>query len=414
MNVGPILRSMRHNRTRVVLVVLEIAMTLAIVTNCVDVILAERAKMDQRSGFDDDNIVHLYERPFSQEFKDEQVLGRIIPQDLKTIAAVPGVKAVANTSFQLWEGGGSSTGVKPLGEVKEPVSTQTYFGSEGIMDALGVHIVEGRAFQASDYGRPGEPRPARVAIVSKALADDLFPGQSAVGKSIQQASDATHGIEEGRTIVGVMEAFFNPWGIGAGNGDLLGPRAMFEPSYIGSYERGMIYLIRTEPGATSSVVAEVEKRLAAANGGRVFEFLSVPEKKARWFAPNKIAVTTMTCIIVVLVLVTALGLLGLTSLSVAERTRQIGVRRALGATRGDIVAHFLLENGLITAAGLVLGVASAYGLNVLLVSQVSDVKLTWPLVAAGVGLLAINGVLATLPAALRASLVPPSSATRTV
>jgi hypothetical protein len=267
MNVGPILRSMRHNRTRVVLVVLEIAITLAIVTNCVNVILAERAKMSVESGFDDDNIVRVLERPFTAEFRDEKFLATIIASDLRTIAAVPGVRAVANTSVQLWEGGGSSTGVKPAGVIKEPVGTQTYHGTKGLMDALGVKIIQGRGFQESDYGRPGESRPAQVTVISKELADDLFPGGDAVGKTIQHAANSNETMGDVLTIVGVMERFFNPWGIGAGNGDLLGPRAMLEPSGVGSYERGIPFLIRTEPGAMASVVAEVEKRLAAANPG---------------------------------------------------------------------------------------------------------------------------------------------------
>jgi len=112
--------------------------------------------------------------------------------------------------------------------------------------------------------------------------------------------------------------------------------------------------------------------------------------------------------------VTALGLLGLTSLAVAERTKQIGTRRALGATRGHILRHFLLENWLLTTAGLLLGVAGAYALNFLLVSHVSDVKMQWQLIAAGMVLLWMNGLLSTIPAALRASLVPPSIATRSV
>ena len=65
--MGPIIRAMNHNRTRVVLLVLEIALTLAIVTNCVNVILAERAKMREPSGFDDDNIVWVHARPFAPE-----------------------------------------------------------------------------------------------------------------------------------------------------------------------------------------------------------------------------------------------------------------------------------------------------------------------------------------------------------
>ena len=138
------------------------------------------------------------------------------------------------------------------------------------------------------------------------------------------------------------------------------------------------------------------------------------DKKNRWFADTKIVVTTMTCIIVALVGVTALGLLGLTSLAVAERRKQIGTRRALGATRADIVVHFLIENWLMTTAGLVLGVAGAFALNLFLVTHVSDVKLPLGLVVGGMVLLWVNGLLSTLPAALRATMVPPWIATRSV
>ena len=176
----------------------------------------------------------------------------------------------------------------------------------------------------------------------------------------------------------------------------------------------MRYLIRTEPGAMNSVIPQIEKQLTAANAGRVFEFQPTTVKKARWFSGSKIVVTTMTCIIITLVAVTALGLLGLTSLAVAERTKQIGTRRALGATRGHILRHFLLENWLLTTAGLVLGVAGAYALNFLLVSHVSDVKMQWQLLVTGMLLLWLNGLLSTIPAAMRATLVPPSIATRSV
>jgi len=422
MNIGPIVRAMKHNRTRVVLIVLEIGLTLAIVTNCINVILGERAKMMQLSGFDDDNIVFMLERPFTS-LTDEDAFGRaeerflrtLIAQDLRTIAAVPGVRAVGNTSFQLWEGGGSSTRIKPFGVTREPVGTQIYFGTKDLMQALGAQIVMGRGFRDEDFrGTSDAPAMGGVAILSKDLAGDLFPDGQALGKSIHVATSASEGLGDPVTIVGVMEAFYNPWGSGAGDQVALERRAMFLPEVVGGLERGVPYLIRTEPGAMTSVMAEVEKRLAAANNGRVFEFQRTDQKKERWFSGNKIVVTTMTCIIVTLVVVTALGLLGLTSLAVAERTKQIGTRRALGATRGAILRHFLLENWLLTTAGLLLGVFGAYALDFLLVSRVSDVKMDWRLVAGGMVLLWGSGLLSTVPAALRAAMVPPSIATRSV
>jgi putative ABC transport system permease protein len=412
MNIGPIIRAMQHNRTRVVLIVLEIAMTLAIVTNCVNVILYQRAKMNQQSGFDDDNIVRLNIRPFAPEFKDDAFIDNTIDQDVRTIQSVPGVKAAANTHFQLWEGGGSSTQVFALGQNGEPIVTQVYYGTRDLTQTLGSTIVEGRPFQNGDHGVGHQPDPAKNVIITKSLADMLFPGGHAAGKTIQQGKP-DHPFEEPLTVVGVIRDFYNPFGT-PNNPAPESDRSIFIPARVGGYNSGMAYLIRTEPGAMKSVMEQVEKRLTANNPGRVFEFMTTAEKKSRWFSGGKIVVTTMTCIIITLVGITALGLLGLTSLSVAERTKQIGTRRALGATRANILAHFVIENWLLTTAGLILGIAGAYALNFLLVSHVSDVKMQWQLIAGGMILLWINCFLSTIPPAMRAMAVPPSIATRSV
>jgi len=413
--IGPILRAMKHNRTRVVLIVLEIAVTLAIVTNCVNVILAERRRMATPSGLDDDHLLRVTTMPFSPEFKKMEVIDATIASDVRILAGIPGVRSAANANVPAWEGGGSSTGVKVVGQSMEPTGTQIYFGTKDVMDTLGVKIIEGRAFREEDYPPTGdaEARP-RFAIISKALADSLFPDGHAVGKAIHEANDANSVADHPMTVVGVIERFYNPWGM-FGRDPGLSERVMIEPSGVGGYEGGTDYYIRTEPGVDpTSIVGEVEKRLSAASPGRVFEFLTIEEKRNRWFDGSKIVVTTMSCIIVALIAVTSLGLLGLTSLSVAERRKQIGTRRALGATRGDIVAHLLVENWLVTSAGLALGIAGAVVLNMYLVARVSDTKLPWELVAGGMVLLWINGLVSTLPAALKATLVPPWIATRSV
>ena len=414
MNIGPILRAMKHNRTRVVLIVLEIAMTLAIVTNCVNVILAERAKMSRTSGFDDENILWMNFRPFGAEFRETGYLDTIIDADIRTIASIPGVKAVANTSFQLWEGGGSSTHMVGTGTTKEPINTQIYYATKDIMQTLGSTIIAGRGFRDGDHGVGTAPDPVDVVLISRTLAEVLFPGENAVGKSIQQSINAGETVGDPYTVIGVFEQFYNPWGMGSDEPTPVELRGLFLPARVGSYNNGISYLVRTEPGTMASVIPEIEKRLSAANGQRVFDFMSTPQKKDRWFSSGKIIVTTMTCIIVALIAVTALGLLGLTSLAVAERTKQIGTRRALGATRRDILSHFLIENWLVTTAGLALGVVGAYALNFLLVSQISDVKMEWWLIVGGMLLLWINGLVSTLPPAMRAMAVSPSIATRSV
>jgi putative ABC transport system permease protein len=140
----------------------------------------------------------------------------------------------------------------------------------------------------------------------------------------------------------------------------------------------------------------------------------VSEVKSQYFTQNQIVIGAMSMVIVLIIIVTGLGIVGVTSFSVTERTRQIGTRRALGATKPAIVRYFLMENWIITNSGLILGVALAYGLNYLLVTQTSGVKLDWRYVIAGVVLLWAQGIVATLMPATRAAAVPPVIATRTV
>jgi len=414
MHLGPILRAMKHNRTRVTLLVLEIAMTLAIVTNCVNVIIAERAKMSRPSGFDDDNILWVRARPFTLDYREDAFVNTRIDADLRSLQSIPGVKAVANSSLQLWEGSVTSTSIKPAGTSQPPIGTQTYWSTKGIIDTLGVKIVEGRGFIEGDHNVGPENDVPRVVVISQTLAGALFPKGGALGKAIVMTQADGKPVAEPQTVVGVFDTFFNPTGSSPESWGGIADRAMFVPSRVGGYGYGVRYLVRTEPGEMGTVMPKIEQALLQGDSRRVIDFEPAPEKKAQWFAGARLTVFVMSALIVVLVFVTALGILGITALSVSERTKQIGTRRALGATRSDILRHFMMENWLTTTAGIVAGVIGAYALNFLLVSKLTDVKMPWELVASGVVLLWINGLVATLPPALRAARVPPSIATRSV
>ncbi|HEX8154364.1 MAG TPA: hypothetical protein VF698_14615, partial [Thermoanaerobaculia bacterium] len=115
MHIGPIIRAMKHNRTRVVLIILEIAITLAIVTNCVNVIMAERLKMSRQSGLDDAHTFWMRIRPFDAAYRKDGAIDNAVDRDVRLIAEIPGVQAVANTNLRWWEGGGSSSPYVGLG-----------------------------------------------------------------------------------------------------------------------------------------------------------------------------------------------------------------------------------------------------------------------------------------------------------
>ena len=152
MELGPIVRALRRNKTRFGLIALEIALTLAIVTNCVTMILEARTKMVRKSGFDDDNIVSVRSTPFDPAFKEDGYLDNALKDDLAKLRAMPGVVGVTNTNFLPWQGGGSSTELRPEGSKGERMRTQIYNADEGTLDALGIRIVEGRGFDADAGG----------------------------------------------------------------------------------------------------------------------------------------------------------------------------------------------------------------------------------------------------------------------
>ena len=119
-------------------------------------------------------------------------------------------------------------------------------------------------------------------------------------------------------------------------------------------------------------------------------------------------------VISALLLVTALGIVGLASFWVQQRRRQIGVRRALGATRSDILSYFQTENFLIVSGGIVLGMLLAFAINLLLMQHYELPRLPLYYLPIGALSLYVIGQLAVLGPALRAAAVPPVEATRSV
>jgi putative ABC transport system permease protein len=115
-----------------------------------------------------------------------------------------------------------------------------------------------------------------------------------------------------------------------------------------------------------------------------------------------------------LLVITALGVIGLASFWVQQRTRQIGIRRALGATRGDIVRYFQLENFILATIGIIVGMGLAYAINLWLMDAYQVPRLPAEFLPIGAAVLWLLGQVAVLGPALRAAMIPPAIATRTV
>src|SRR5688572_17416927 len=156
MEMGPILRAMGRNKVRFGLIVMEVALTLAIVANCVAMIRDARAKMTRASGFDDANLLRVASTPFEKEFREDGYLDNALAADLRSLRSMPGVRAASNTRFLPWQGGGSSTEMRAAGGKGEMLRTQIYNADEQTLSALGVSVAEGRDFGPEEVARDTE------------------------------------------------------------------------------------------------------------------------------------------------------------------------------------------------------------------------------------------------------------------
>ncbi len=407
MRLPPILAALLRNKTGLVLIALQIALTLAIVTNAAYLIVERIGQMSSPSGLDEANLISLSSLPFRPGFDKHAGY----QADLRALRSMPGVAdAVAIATGLPLSGGGWSEGIssKPLAEgSRNPDQTGAviYNVDEHGIRTMGLKLIEGRDFTAEEVGDYDEKKPEWPdgIILSQALAKRLFPDGSALGKQVYMSD------KDVLTVVGIVERLQSPWVTSTihEQGVLLPVRMEFQSD--------MRYLVRTKPGERDRVMGELEPMLLKLDGGRIIRNVrDYDEMRARGYRRHRVTVITLTVVVAALLAITALGIVGMASFWVTTRTRQIGTRRALGALRRDVVRHFQIENFFISGFGVALGAVLAFSLNAFLMQRFDVPRLDWLYVPAGAVALLVLGQLAVLGPALRAAAVHPSVATRNV
>jgi putative ABC transport system permease protein len=175
------------------------------------------------------------------------------------------------------------------------------------------------------------------------------------------------------------------------------------------------YVVRTEPGYRDETMAQVEELLSQSNKDRIIQSLqTMDDARKMSYLGDAAMIKILTFVISLLTAVTGLGIVGLASFSVARRTRQIGIRRALGATRPAIMRYFMLENFIVSSIGIISGGILAVGLNIAMVQAFSLTPLAWYVIPVAMVVLWIVGQLAVAGPARRASNISPAIATRSI
>lgn len=415
MNLHPMIAALRKHKAGVVLIALQIAVTLAIVCNAIFIIYARIENVRRPTGLDENNLFLVTQQwvgaPSGDDPAGVQKLDVMLREDLNALRALPDVESVTPTNSvpllqSSWNG---AIALKPGAELRAGNARTTYyFGDEQWLKTLGLHLIAGRDFTAADVINMdfrSNTQPS-IVIVTKALADKLFPQGDAVGKAVYLNGDA-----KPTTIVGEVERLQVPsvsnWASTFVWNSTIGPIRL-----NGNFSR---YAIRAKPGRLEAAMREVPKALYAVNPLRVLDDDSVKSFKdirAEAYRADIGMAALMGMICLILLAVTAAGIVGLTSFWVGQRHRQIGVRRALGARKIDILRYFQLENLMIAGGGAIVGIALAVGLNRLLMSKFEMQSMPVYYVLAGLAVVVMLGQIAVFVPARRASNVPPVAATR--
>lgn len=402
MEFRPILSAMLRNKTGVILVGLQIALTLAVVANAVFIIMQRIEKIDRPPGIDSGNLIFAQSYGFGPNYDHRDTVRR----DLDVIRSMPGVVSATSINGIPMSGGGGSSN---FGVTPDPLKAQTnanvYDLDEHGVQALGVKLIEGRGFNEQEIlYNPSSTNADFVpaVIVTRDVAHAMFGDESALGKTIYD------GLGRSAVVVGVIENMLSAW-------------VSFEdPSHVMLHPRipnGPVvrYAIRTEPGRRDALLTGIERKLSEANLNRAITWVRphsfYVEKSYR--ADSRM-VAFLGVIVALMIAVTALGIVGLASFHVNIRTKQIGTRRAVGARRIDIIRYFMIENWLLTTAGVATGTVLAFAFGHWLSTAFSLPRLQPVYVIAGVVLLWILGQLAVFVPARRAAAIPPAIATRTV
>jgi len=210
MEIGPIFRALTHQKSRFWLITIEIALTLAIVANCLNMIADERAKIQRPTGLDEQHLLVVGSEPFVTDLEEETYQRVDFEEDLRAINALPGVRSVTAVSAIPLSGGGSAHGRRPVGSDLEVMIVPVIWVGAHALETLGVELAEGRDFVEADFLEDqaetgGEA--SRNVILTRAMADALFPDGDALGKAIDSDDDST----PPETIVGIIAQMHNHW-----------------------------------------------------------------------------------------------------------------------------------------------------------------------------------------------------------
>lgn len=412
MEIRSLLKSLWRSKTGPLLVSAQVAITLAVLVNVAWVVEQRIEEVNLPTGLDLDNMFWIATQATSKDYHYESA----VKADLNYLNSLPGVVAASTTNTLPQTG--SNLGLpfasnpETLQKPNASIGAAIYFGTDKFIEATGLKLIAGRTFDAGAIKPPAVDGNAALGnwadeiIVTQAMASALYPNGDALGKPVYAGL-----INKSSTIVGIVELF----------------RGRPAPQRYDEYVKRIVivpivpagpnavYIVRTKPGQRARLMAQLEKTFAELQPDRFIEQMQDFSRTAESFRHETRASAIILAVVAVFVLlVTVVGIGGLAAFNVSTRTKQLGIRRAIGARKFHILRYFLVENWIITTCGAVLGclLAVAAGIKISTIGEVSRAPLYYS--AGAVLLVWVVGLLAVLLPARRAAATSPAIATRSV
>jgi putative ABC transport system permease protein len=402
--------SVKQNKARSILVVSEMALALILLVGAALLIRTFAVLRGVKPGFDAHNILTMDMSLAGGRYTTAAAIEQLERDGRQRVETVPGVEAAAMTCCLPYEGGYGL----PFNIVGQPPKNgDPYTGGANYMlitpeyfKVFRIPLVTGRAFNDLDGGGGG-----RVAIINEAMSKQYWPKGGAVGSQIVIGKGVGPEFEEGpRQIVGVVGD------IHAGGLDqpafatMYIPLAQTKDGIIALNNRiaPQIWVVRTrvQPFSLSN---EIQRELRDASSGLpVGNVRSMEQVTGESLGRNDFNMTLLTIFAGVALLLAAIGIYGLMAYSVQQRTQEIGIRMALGASPEKVRAMVVRQGMLLAGIGVAIGVGAALGLTRLMAGMIYGVK-TWDPAAFVTVVVVLSGVslLATYVPARRASRVDP-------
>ncbi|HJZ67568.1 MAG TPA: ABC transporter permease, partial [Blastocatellia bacterium] len=386
-----------RNRVRATLVVFEVAVALVLLI-CAGLLVRSFIRLQQVSpGFNPSNVLTMQLSLPRSKYAENQQIASFFEQVVQRVQGLPGVMfaAIGNNIPMGNDGWNASFAVEgfqvPQGEPSP--HGDPHMVSPDYFKAMGIPLLRGRYFSDSD-SKDSLP----VAIVDETLADQYWPDQDPIGKRIAAFFEGTRGQPHWRQIVGVV-GHVKQYGLDGKT------KVQYYFPQTQSPQRDM-YLIVRSPSSQGGIVAPIRGAMDSIDRDQpIYRVMSMDKIVSNSALQKRFSMFLLGIFAAVALLLAAVGIYGVISYSVTQRTHEIGIRMALGAEPKDVVALVVRQGMIMTLIGVAIGLAGAFAATRVMSSLLFGVSAHDPLTFAGISLL-LGSV------ALIASFVPARRATR--